>query len=179
MKHYPALLCTTLFYKALLRATKYFSVQSTTFNITKHYKVLHNTSLYNKVSTTKWQSTTEHCSVLPPTNLFDSRNTWNVITLRGANSGRQNTKEHKHSRVIYLQHKRHHLHCAEQRESPSNITKTLRVPCKMKLQKMRENGWKVICSAQPIWEWSDHDPRMIRPWTRQSATRRKTETTFL
>ena len=47
MKYYPALLCTTLFYKALLRTTKYFSVQSTTFNITKHYKVLH------KVSTTK------------------------------------------------------------------------------------------------------------------------------
>ena len=110
MKYYPAQLCITLFYKALLRTTKYFSVQST-INIkktlqsttqyfpaqqSKYYKVLQNTTPYCSAR----QSTTEHCSVLPPTNLFDSRNTWNVMTFRGANSGRQNTKEHEHSRVI-------------------------------------------------------------------------------
>ena len=45
-------------------------------------------------------------------------------------------------------------------------------------QKFAENKWNAISNARPIREWSDHDPRMIRPWTRQSATCRATEVTF-
>ena len=41
-----------------------------------------------------------------------------------------------------------------------------------------KNGWNVISNARPIREWSEHDPTMIRPWNRQSATRLATEVTF-
>ena len=45
-------------------------------------------------------------------------------------------------------------------------------------QKFAENSWNVIHNAWPLREWSDHDPTMIREWTRQSSTRRATKVTF-
>ena len=41
-----------------------------------------------------------------------------------------------------------------------------------------ENWRNVISNAGPIREWSKHDPTMIQPWNRQSATRLTTEVTF-
>ena len=38
-----------------------------------------------------------------------------------------------------------------------------------------KNTWNPIYNAEPIREWSDHDPRMIRPHTRPSRTRRTAE----
>ena len=38
-----------------------------------------------------------------------------------------------------------------------------------------KNTWNPIYTAEPIREWSDHDPRMIRPHTRPSRTRRTSE----
>ena len=50
----------------------------------------------------------------------------------------------------------------------------LRLPRKMTLQDFKENLQKQVkrhfqCGADPtmIREWSDHDPRMIRPWKRK------------
>ena len=38
-----------------------------------------------------------------------------------------------------------------------------------------KNTWNPIYNAEPIREWSDHGPRMIRPHTRPSRTRRTAE----
>ena len=38
-----------------------------------------------------------------------------------------------------------------------------------------KNTWNPIYNAEPIRPWSDHDPRMIRPHTRPSRTRRTAE----
>ena len=38
-----------------------------------------------------------------------------------------------------------------------------------------KNTWNPIYNAEPIREWSEHDPRMIRPHTRPSRTRRTAE----
>ena len=66
----------------------------------------------------------------------------------------------------------HHVQCAEQSVSRSNLTKYCACHeiwrCKIS-EKMFENRWNVIYNAGTIREWSDHDPRMIREWNRQSA----------
>ena len=38
-----------------------------------------------------------------------------------------------------------------------------------------KNSWHPIYNAEPIRTWSEHDPRMIRPHTRPSRTRRTAE----
>ena len=38
-----------------------------------------------------------------------------------------------------------------------------------------KNSWNPIYNAEPIREWSEHDPSMIRPHTRPSRTRRTAE----
>ena len=38
-----------------------------------------------------------------------------------------------------------------------------------------KNSWHPIYNAEPIREWSEHDPNMIRPHTRPSRTRRTAE----
>ena len=60
---------------------------------------------------------------------------------------------------------------------PHQILRHEKWPSKIS-KKFAENGWNVIYNARPIRPWSDHDPRMIRPWNRQSATRLATEVTF-
>ena len=78
-------------------------------------------------------------------------------------------------------HMKRYLQCAEQQSPPSNLTKYCACHAKWPpqiRQKFAENSWNAISNARPIREWSDHDPRMIRPWTRQSATRRATEVTY-
>ena len=78
-------------------------------------------------------------------------------------------------------HMKRYLQCAEQKVSLSKLTKYCacheKWPSRIS-KKFAENGWNVISNARPIRAWSEHDPRMIRPWNRQSATRLATEVTF-
>ena len=81
-------------------------------------------------------------------------------------------------------HMKRHLHCAEQQDSTSKVTKYC-LPRKMTLQNFRENYRKQVkrhlqCAADPsmIRDRSEHDPRMIRAWAQQSATHHATEVTF-
>ena len=78
-------------------------------------------------------------------------------------------------------HMNRHLQCAETQMSPSKLTKYCTCHAKWPpniWQKFAENSWNVISNARPIRDRSEHDPRMIREWTRQSATRRATEVFF-
>ena len=78
-------------------------------------------------------------------------------------------------------HMKRYLQCAEQQVSLSKLTKYCacheKWPSRIS-KKFAENGWNVISNARPIRAWSEHDPSMIRPWNRQSATRLATELTF-
>ena len=102
-------------------------------------------------------------------------------------------------------HMKRHLHCAEQHDSPSNLTKycacfekrlswlilltyetsftmrgatrvafqlhqVLRLPPKIAFQNLREICWRRIIFT--LRGRSDHDPNMIRPWTRHLAPAR-------
>ena len=92
-----------------------------------YFKVLPSTtSIYCKVLE---QSTTQYDSVLQSTTkcypvlirlIVATHET--SSTLRGATYGMQNAMELRHS-CLKLQHMQRHLHCADQQESPSNITK--------------------------------------------------------
>ena len=78
-------------------------------------------------------------------------------------------------------HMKRHLQCAEQQASPSNLTKYC--ACHVKLhskikEKFAENSWSVISNARPIRAWSEHDPTMIRPWTRYLAPARSPRLLF-
>ena len=78
-------------------------------------------------------------------------------------------------------HMKRFCQCAQQHLSPSNFTKYCACQAKWSpkiWQKFAKNSWNVISNARPIREWSEHDPRPFRPWTRQSATRRVSEVTF-
>ena len=113
--------------------------------------------------------------------MFDNRNPWNVQY--NARSNRSHpptspniapTPKNESNACSSLRMKRH-LHCAEQQRSPSNITKY----CTCHEKKFPEHSWNVIFyNAGTIWPWSQNDPRMIRAWNRQSATRLATEVTF-
>ena len=91
------------------------------------------------------------------------------------------TKKDSHDWSLW--HMKRHLQCAEQQHSPFNVTKYC--ACHKKwhskiVQNMRgiwKNGWNVrnVIYSKP---GSDHEPSMIREWTRQSAIRRATEVTF-
>ena len=76
------------------------------------------------------------------------------------------TKSDTHSSSSW--HMKPHLQCAEQPMSPSKLTKYCACHAKWPLnvwQKFAENRWNVISNAGTIREWSEHDPRMIRPWS--------------
>ena len=78
-------------------------------------------------------------------------------------------------------HMKRHLQCAEQQASPSNLTKYC--ACHAKLhskikEKFAENSWSVNSNARPIRPWSEHDPSMIRPWTRHLAPARSPRLLF-
>ena len=119
--------------------------------------------------------------------MMDPHHIWNVIYIAQSNSQHPPTSP---STAPATQNESHdgsaspmkrYLQCAEQPSTPSNLTKYCACHAKWPPnigQKFAENKWNAISNARPIREWSDHDPRMIRPWTRQSATRRATEVTF-
>ena len=79
-------------------------------------------------------------------------------------------------------HMKRHLQCAEQQASPSNLTKYCACHAKLHskiLEKLSENSWSVIYNARPIRAWSEHDPSMIRPWTRHLAPARSRRLHFV
>ena len=78
-------------------------------------------------------------------------------------------------------HMKRHFQCAEQQASPSNLTKYC--ACHAKLhpknkEKCAENSWSVNSNAGTIRAWSEHDPSMIRPWTRHLAPARSRRLLF-
>ena len=101
-----------------------------------------------------------------------------------------------HRQLIHQQHLQSHLHCgndprvakhngipsATHPPAPLAIPFTLRersYSCKSQWNSVdctcTKNTWNPIYNAEPIREWSDHDPTMIRPHTRPSRTRRTAE----
>ena len=72
------------------------------------------------------------------------------------------------STALSSSHMKRHLQCAEQQVSLSNLTKYCacheKWHCKIS-EKISKNRWNVISNAGTIREWSEHDPRMIRPWS--------------
>ena len=101
-----------------------------------------------------------------------------------------------HGQLIHQQHLQCHLHCgndptvakhngipsATHPPAPLAIPFTLRersYSCKSQWNSVdrtcTKNRWNPIYNAEPIRPWSDHDPPMIRPHTRQSRNRRTAE----
>ena len=77
-----------------------------------------------------------------------------------------------------LSHMKRHLQCAEHQRLPSNITKYCACHAKWHSkisQKFLQNKAETLFTIR---DRSDHDPRMIQAWNRQSATRLATEVAF-
>ena len=121
------------------------------------------------------------------THVLNPHHMWNLIYNARSNRCHDPTSPNiapvtrKDSHAESSSHMKRHLQCAEQQASPSNITKYCACHTKFHSQiswKIFENRWKVISNSRMIREWSDHDPSIIRPWNRQSATRLASEVTF-
>ena len=101
-----------------------------------------------------------------------------------------------HPQLIHQHHLQSHLHCgkdptvanhngipsATHPAAPLAIPFTLRersYSCKSQWNSVdrtcTKNSWNPIYNAEPIRAWSETDPRMIRPHTRPSRTRRTAE----
>ena len=121
------------------------------------------------------------------TRIIYPRDIWNVIynarrnmhhlpTSPNAAPATKNDAHHWSS-----SHMKRYLQCAEQQASPSNLTKYC--ACHAKLhskikEKFAENSWSVNPNAGTIRIWSDHNPNMIRPWTRHLAPARSPRLLF-
>ena len=101
---------------------------------------------------------------------------WNLIYNARSNRCHHQTSPNtapvtqKDSLTESSSHMKPNFQCAEQQVSPSNLTKYC--ACHEKWhgkisKKMSKNRWNVISNAGTIREWSDHDPRMIRPQKRK------------
>ena len=121
------------------------------------------------------------------TRIIYPRDIWNVIYNARSNmhhlptspNAAPATKNDAHHWLPW--HMQRHLQCAEQQASPSNLTKYC--ACHAKLhskikEKFAENSWRVNSNAGTIRTWSDHDPNMIRPWTRHLAPARSPRLLF-
>ena len=113
--------------------------------------------------------------------IIDPRHIWNVIYNARSNKHHPPTSPNtapatqNDSHDWCPSHMKRHLQCAEQQASPSNLTKYCACHAKLHskiLEKLSENSWSVIYNARPIRAWSEHDPSMIRPWTRHLAPAR-------
>ena len=108
--------------------------------------------------------------------MIDPHHIWNVIYNAGSNKHHPPTSPNTAPATQNECHDwatsqmKRHLQCAEQQATPSNLTKycacRAKWPPKIR-QKVAENSWNVISNARPIREWSEHDPRMIRPRKRK------------
>ena len=117
--------------------------------------------------------------------MIDPRNTWNIIYIARSNKGYPLTSPNTApatkwlSWLILVTFETLFTWHGATDVVPSNLTKY--GACREKWHSMvaeAANSWKVIKNAGTIRPWSERDPRMIRPWTRQSATRLATEVTF-
>ena len=112
-KYYSVLECNTLFYKVVVRTTRYGTVL---LHNTTLLQILHSTAEENSAL----QETTPYYkiySVLQSTIPFDSRNTWNVIYIAQCNLGGLWGAKHNENYNIHVwkaQHMNRHLHCTEQ-----------------------------------------------------------------
>ena len=121
------------------------------------------------------------------TRTLDRRHIWNVIYNARSNRCHHPTSPNtapatqNDSHAWSSSHMKRHFQCAEQQVSLSNLAKYCacheKWHCKIS-KKISKNRWNVISNAGPIRPWSEHDPTIIRPWNRQSATRLATEVTF-
>ena len=120
--------------------------------------------------------------------IIDPRHIWNVIYNARSNKHHPPTSPNtapatqNDSHDWCPSHMKRHLQCAEQQASPSNLTKYCACHAKLHskiLEKLSENSWSVIYNARPIRAWSEHDPSMIRPWTRHLAPARSRRLHFV
>ena len=120
--------------------------------------------------------------------MIDLRHIWNVIYNARSNRHRPPTSPNtapatqNDSHDWCPSHMKRHLQCAEQQASPSNLTKYCACHAKLHskiLEKLSENSWSVNSNARPIRAWSEHDPSMIRPWTRHLAPARSRRLHFV
>ena len=120
--------------------------------------------------------------------VFDPRHIWNVVYNARSNKHHPPTSPNaapatKNDTHHWLSsHIKRHLQCAEQQTSPSNLTKycachATKLHSKIK-EKFAENSWSVNSNARPIRAWSEHDPSIIRPWTRHLAPARSPRLLF-
>ena len=122
--------------------------------------------------------------------MIDAHHIWNVIYNARSNSQHPPTSPNtapatqNESHDWCTSHLKHHLQCAEQQASTSNLTKYCACHAKLHsqiLEKFTENSWSGISNARPIRAWSEN----IRPWSdhdptqkTQTATRRAAKATF-
>ena len=115
--------------------------------------------------------------------VFDPRHIWNVIYNARSNmhhlptspNAAPATKNDAHHWLSW--HMQRHLQCAEQQASPSNLTKYC--ACHAKLHsKSKKNLPKTAEASIPMRGRSEHDPTMIRPWTRHLAPARSPRLLF-
>ena len=165
----------------VIRTTKYYSILQST---TPYYTVVQSTTPYYKVLL----RTTKYYSVLQSNNPFDSPNTWNAQYNARRSHPRTSpniapgTKNDSHD-WSSSQMKRHLLWSHEKwlswlilvtnetsftSRGATDFThqrhQTVCLPRKITFQIRKEigwNGWSVIYNGGR----SDHDPRMIRPWS--------------
>ena len=119
--------------------------------------------------------------------IIDCRRIWNVIYNARSNRHHPPTSPNtapatKNDTHHWLSsHMKRHLQCAEQQASPSNLTKYC--ACHAKLhskikEKFTVDSWSVNSNAGTIRAWSEHDPSMIRAWTRHLAPARSPRLLF-
>ena len=102
--------------------------------------------------------------------MLNSLHTWNAIYNAWSNICHPPTSPNtapatkNESHAEFSSHMKRYLQCVEQHMSPSNLTKYCacheKWPSKI-WDKFAENGWMSF----PMRDRSDHDPRMIRPWS--------------
>ena len=73
-----------------------------------------------------------------------------------------------HRQLIHQHHLQPHLQCGNDPTVANHNGNSVDRAC-------TKNTWNPIYNAEPIREWSDHDPRPIRPHTRPSRNRRTAE----
>ncbi len=133
-----------------------YQLNSVLQSTTPYYKVLHSTTPYYKVRlhTTKYDSVLLYSSVLQNTTPY-----YKVLPVTNPFDSRNTWN------VMYIaRSNRSHL---QHHQIPH-------LPRKVGLQ----NWQKMAETSFTVRARSDHDPSMIRPWTRQSATRPTTEVNF-
>ena len=123
------------------------------------------------------------------------RSIWNLVDIAGTILQLQSTMEF-HRQLLHQHHLQSHLQwgndprvanhngipSATHPPAPLATPFTMRersYSCKSQWNSVdrtcTKNSWNSIYNAEPIREWSEHDPRMIRPHMRPSRNRRTAE----